>query len=362
MTHRDVIDVHGERPYQVRIGRGLIDEVVTFTDHRARVAVLHPPTLTAQAAEFAAVSLAEETILVELPDGEAAKTAGVVAACWERLAGHGFTRSDLLIGLGGGATTDVAGFVAATWLRGIDYMAVPTTLLGMVDAAVGGKTGINLPAGKNLVGSFYHPIAVSCDLDFLSSLPDADLRAGMAEVVKCGFISDPVILDTIESQPEACLDCRSPVLADLVRRAVTVKAQVVSQDFREYTSHGDMVGREILNYGHTLGHAIERVEGYTWRHGEAISVGMAWMAEVALMLGLLDPQTSARHGDVLRSLHLPTSYRSDRWETLREVMAVDKKARGRSLRLISLTGIGHARVLEDPPEAVLSVAFAALAE
>jgi 3-dehydroquinate synthase len=362
MTHPDIIDIGGERPYQVRVGRGLSDEVISFTDNRARVAILHPPSLVTQAKGLGAASQADETILYALPDGESAKTAAVVARCWERLAEAGFTRSDLIIGLGGGATTDVAGFVAATWLRGIDYMAVPTTLLGMVDAAVGGKTGINLPAGKNLVGSFFHPMAVSCDLEYLDTLPDADLRAGMAEVVKCGFIADSVILDTIESQPVASLDWRSPVLADLVRRAITVKAKVVSEDFREFTSHGETIGRELLNYGHTLGHAIERIEGYTWRHGEAISVGMAWMAEVALLLGLLDAETSARHGDILRSLGLPTSYPTDRWEALREAMSVDKKARGRSLRLIALTGLGRALVLEDPPEAVLSVAFAALAE
>ena len=167
MNHLDVIDVHGDRPYQVRVGHGLSDEVIGFTEHRDRVAIDNPEALSDQAAVLAAASMADQTVTMQVPNGEAAKTPTVLVECWQRLAAEGFTRSDLLIAFGGGAATDVAGFVAATWLRGIDCLVVPTTLLGMVDAAVGGKTGINLPAGKNLVGAFHHPMAVSCDLDYL---------------------------------------------------------------------------------------------------------------------------------------------------------------------------------------------------
>lgn len=361
-TQRHVLDVQGERPYQVRVGRGLSGELVSFTDHRERVAVVFPQALASAAASLMDDSLARHTIGIELPDGEAAKTPAVLVTCWQRLADEGFTRSDLLIAFGGGAATDVAGFVAATWLRGIDCLVVPTTLLGMVDAAVGGKTGINLNAGKNLVGAFHHPMAVSCDLDYLATLPPQDFHAGMAEVVKCGFIADPVILDAIESRPEACLDWRSADLADLVRRSIAVKARVVSEDFREATSQGDMVGREALNYGHTLGHAIERIEGYTWRHGEAISVGMTWIAQVALMLGMLDEPTATRHTTILRSLGLPTTYPTDRWDALRASMSLDKKSRGRTLRLIALTAVGHPRVLDSPPEEALKSAFAVMGE
>ncbi len=360
MNHLDVVDVHGDRPYQVRVGHGLSDEVIGFTEHRDRVAIVYPEALSDQAAVLAAASMADQTVTMQVPNGEAAKTPTVLVECWQRLAAEGFTRSDLLIAFGGGAATDVAGFVAATWLRGIDCLVVPTTLLGMVDAAVGGKTGINLPAGKNLVGAFHHPMAVSCDLDYLETLPQADLRSGLAEVVKCGFIADPVILEIVEEHRGEALDWRSPVLAELVRRSVSVKARVVSGDFREYTSQGDQVGREILNYGHTLGHAIERIEGYTWRHGEAISVGMVWMARVAAMVGILDEQTAARHGAILGSVGLPTSYPADHWDALRASMSLDKKARGRALRLVALTSIGHVRILEDPSEGVLRSAFTSL--
>jgi 3-dehydroquinate synthase len=362
MTCRSVIDVQVDRPYQVRVGRNLLNEVVSYTDNRTRLAICFPPSLAAEATTLASRSAAEETLLVPLPDGEAAKTPAVLVECWTLLAEAGFTRSDLIIGLGGGAATDVAGFVAASWLRGIDYFPVPTTLLAMVDAAVGGKTGINLPAGKNLVGAFHHPVAVSCDLSMLATLPIEDLRAGMGEVIKCGFIADPQILDLLEEHPAAALDWQSDVLAELVTRAIAVKARVVSSDPFEVTSQGEVVGRELLNYGHTLGHAIERSERYRWRHGEAISVGMAWMAEVSRRLGMLDDETAARHGRLFRLMGLPTSYPAERYDELRHAMSIDKKARGRSLRLIALTGLAQAHVLQNPPDEVLREAFVSLGE
>jgi 3-dehydroquinate synthase len=229
-----------------------------------------------------------EPVRIDLPDGEAAKTAQVAARCWSVLGAAGFTRSDAVIGLGGGSTTDLAGFVAATWLRGVRLVTVPTSLLAMVDAAVGGKTGINTPEGKNLVGAFYEPLGVLCDLDALRGLSLPELRSGMAEVVKCGFIADPEILTLVEDDPAVALDPDGPVIAELVRRAIQVKATVVSADLRESTSVGTNVGREALNYGHTLGHAIEQHEHYRWRHGEAISTGMVFVAELARRAGLID--------------------------------------------------------------------------
>ena len=200
-----------------------------------------------------------------VPDGEEAKTAEVAASCWEALGEEGFTRSDVVVTLGGGATTDLGGFVAASWLRGVRVVHVPTTLLAMVDAAVGGKTGINTAAGKNLVGAFHEPAGVLCDLALLETLPRAELVAGLGEVVKCGFIADPEILAAGRGDRPATRSCRRPpVLRELVERAIRVKIDVVvgrpQGDRRQRRRHP---GREALNYGHTLAHAIERAEGYT---------------------------------------------------------------------------------------------------
>jgi 3-dehydroquinate synthase len=276
--------------------------------------------------------------------------------CWNSLGEAGFTRNDVIVGLGGGATTDVAGFVAATWLRGIRVVHMPTTLLGMVDAAVGGKTGINTAAGKNLVGAFWSPSGVLCDVDALQSLPKADLIAGMAEIVKIGFVRDVSILDDIERDPIQAVDPSGALLVDLARRAIEVKAEVVSADFRESAA----IGREVLNYGHTFGHAIERTENYSWRHGEAVAVGLVYVAELAHLAGRLGQDDVARHRRVLELLGLPTTYAPDRWELLHSAMAVDKKARGSVLRFIVLQGIGNPVALDGPESALLEAAYEAI--
>ena len=226
---------------------------------------------------------------IEIPDAEAGKELPVVGFIWDVLGRIGIGRQDAIVSLGGGAATDVSGFAAATWLRGVDVVHVPTTLLGMVDAAVGGKTGINTDAGKNLVGAFHQPLAVLVDLATLESLPRNEIVAGMAEIVKAGFIADPVILDLIEADPEAALDPTGTVLPELIRRAVAVKAEVVAADEKESQL------REILNYGHTLAHAIERRERYRWRHGAAVSVGLVFAAELGRLAGRLDDETADRH-------------------------------------------------------------------
>jgi 3-dehydroquinate synthase len=325
--------------------------------------VIHPPTLISLAERVcSALSAAgREPVRIDVPDAEAAKTAEVAATCWSVLGSAGFTRSDAVIGVGGGSTTDLAGFVAATWLRGVALLTVSTTLLGMVDAAVGGKTGINTAEGKNLVGSFHEPIAVLCDLDALTTLAHGDFVAGLAEVVKCGFIADPEILTLIESGPEEALRPASPVLRELVERAIRVKARVVSADLRETTSAGSRVGRELLNYGHTLGHAIERREGYRRRHGEAISIGMVYAAALARQAGRLDEATADRHRTVLGRLGLPTAYPADAFDELLAAMAVDKKARGRQLRFVILNGLASAEILAGPPVELLRSAYADIA-
>jgi 3-dehydroquinate synthase len=229
---------------------------------------------------------------------------------------------------------------------------VPTTLLGMVDAAIGGKTGINTAEGKNLVGAFHSPVGVLCDLASLTSLPPNEYRAGLAEVVKVGFTHDPVILDLIESDPEAAGRADGGLTAELVRRAVAVKAAVVAADFRDA---GD---REFLNYGHTLGHAIERNEQYQWRHGAAVSVGLLFAAELGRLAGRTEPALVDRHRQILQALGLPTQYRADAWPQLYETMRLDKKSRGNLLRFVVLDGLGRPGRLEGPDPALLTAAYA----
>jgi 3-dehydroquinate synthase len=357
------ITVAGERPYQVLVGHGLLAEVPNMLGRDVqRVALLHPPTIikTAERLSHLLTEAGLEPVRIDVPDAEAAKSVAVAERCWSILGTAGFTRSDAVVGLGGGATTDLAGFVAATWLRGVRALMVPTTVLGMVDAAVGGKTGINTAEGKNLVGSFHEPVGVVCDLEALSTLPQADVVAGLAEVIKCGFIADPEILTMIESDPASAVRPDSSVLHELIKRGVSVKARVVAADFRETTSTGSSVGRELLNYGHTIGHAIERRERFAWRHGDAISVGMIYAAELARLAGRLDSATAGRHRAVLSSVGLPTSYAADAFDDLMQIMARDKKARGSTLRFVILNGLASAEILAAPEEDLLRTAYTAV--
>jgi 3-dehydroquinate synthase len=289
--------------------------------------------------------------LLPVPDGEAAKTATVAAECWEALGRLGFTRSDAVVALGGGATTDLGGFVAATWLRGVRVVHVPTSLLAMVDAAVGGKTGIDTGAGKNLVGSFHEPAGVLCDLALLDTLPRAELVAGLGEVLKCGFIADPVILDLVEGTDPEAITPDSDVLRELVERAIQVKIDVVVDDLKESGR------REILNYGHTMAHAVERASDYQVRHGEAVAIGSVFVAELARRAGVLDDATADRHRAAFERVGLPTRWHGASYDDLRAAMAVDKKARGSSLRFVVLSGVGAPRVLADPPEEMLRAAY-----
>ena len=359
-----IIPVRAERDYQVIIGRGLLEHLGSMLSGVQRVAVIHPGAL-ATSAEAIREDLQDQgfvVTLIEVPEAEDAKTAEVAGFCWEVLGTAGFTRSDAVVGLGGGATTDLAGFVAATWLRGIRVVHVPTTLLGMVDAAVGGKTGINTAAGKNLVGSFWSPGGVLCDVNALDTLPRNDLLAGMAEVVKVGFVRDVSILDDVERDPSSATDPSGDLLPDLIRRAVQVKADVVGADFRESsaTAGDGSIGREVLNYGHTFGHAVERRERFRWRHGAAVAVGMMYVAELARLGGRLSDGDATRHQIVLDSLGLPTTYPAGHWDELLAAMSVDKKTRGSLLRFVVLNGIGSPIVWEGPDPALLAAAYASI--
>jgi 3-dehydroquinate synthase len=349
------IPVTGDRPYDVVVGRGLAAELPAMIEGAARVAVLHPPTLRERAEAVAKAAGVGTVVPIEVPDAERGKSIEVAARCWDELGAAGFTRTDVVVGVGGGATTDLAGYVAAAWLRGVRWVPVATSVAGMVDAAVGGKTGVNIAAGKNLVGAFHPPAGVLCDLDALDTLPAEDIAAGLAEVAKGGFIADPRILELIEAGPARALDPRDDVLRELVERKIRVKADVVGVDLKESGL------REILNYGHTLGHAIERREKYTWKHGNAVAVGMVFAAELGRLTGRLDAATAARHRTVLESLGLPTTYDEGAWDELLPAMRVDKKSRAATLRFVVLDGLAKPGILTGPDEDLLREAYAAVA-
>ncbi|GAA1169489.1 3-dehydroquinate synthase [Nesterenkonia xinjiangensis] len=348
-----------ELGYEVVIGNGLLGRLPQMIGAQAeRVLVIHPRALraTGDVVRQDLENAGYKAVVAEIPDAEEGKHIQVAAFCWQVLGQNDFTRSDAVVAVGGGAVTDVAGFVAATWLRGVRVVHMPTTLLAMVDAAVGGKTGINTAEGKNLVGAFHQPAAVLADLDTLLTLPRNELVAGLAEVVKCGFIADERILEIIESSPEQAQNPHSPQLRELIERSIRVKASVVSEDPKDFGT------RESLNYGHTLAHAIELAERYQWRHGAAVSVGMVFAAELARSLGRLDDATADRHHAVLTSLGLPVTYRDDRWNQLLEGIRRDKKNRGDQLRFVLLSGQGQPATVEIPDASILFATYQEIGE
>ena len=345
--------------YDVVIGRGLLAQLPDILGPQThRVAIILPRALRATG-DVVKSTLDEagfNAILVEIPDSEEGKHIEVASFCWQVLGQSDFTRSDAIVSVGGGAVSDLAGFVAATWLRGVRVVHMPTTLLGMVDASVGGKTGINTAEGKNLVGAFHPPAGVLADLDTLLTLPKNELISGLAEVVKCGFISDATILDLIEDNMSQVSNPHAPVLRELIERAIQVKADVVSQDLKESNL------RQMLNYGHTLGHAIELAERYQYRHGAAVAVGMVFAAELARSVGRLDDATVDRHRRILEGIGLPTSYLGDRWATLLDGIRRDKKNRGEQLRFVLLEAQGKPVIYDVPDESLLFAAYQEIAE
>ena len=353
------IAVGGDQPYEVVIGTGILGrELPGLIGKRAEsVAVIHDERLAplAQRAQGALAGAGYRVHVAGVPSGEAAKDVAVLARLWSWLADAKVTRTDCVVGIGGGAATDLAGFAAATWLRGVPVVHVPTTLLGMVDAAVGGKTAIDIAAGKNLVGAFHPPAGVLADLATLETVPRADYVAGLAEVIKTGLIADGEILRLVGEAPQDAATPQGRHTSELVERSVAVKARVVAADLRESGL------REILNYGHTLGHAIEKLERYAFRHGDAVAIGMVFAAEVARLAGHLTEQDVALHRRLLTSVGLPVTYRADAWPALRPTMSLDKKARGARLRMIVLDGVGNPVIYDNPPEDLLAQAYRAVA-
>lgn len=359
MTELRRVQVGGDSPYEVLIGRSLLNCVAScLSDKTKKVLIVHPVALSqsAEALREELIQAGFEAILAGVPDTEEAKRVEVAAFCWQVLGQADFTRTDAIIGFGGGSTTDLAGFVAATWLRGVDVVQIPTTVLAMVDAAVGGKTAINTAEGKNLVGVFHSPRAVLVDLDTLATLPRNEVLAGFAEIAKCGFIADARILEIIESDIAAATNTESSEFFELVERSIEIKAKVVSADFKESGL------REILNYGHTLGHAIEHNERYQWRHGAAIAVGMMFVAELARLAGRLDDAAVERHRRIFKLIGLPTTYPAREFEKLLAAMQRDKKSRSGVLRFVVLDGIAKPTIMQAPTIEMLHAAYQEISE
>ena len=345
--------VTAERNYTVSIGVRWETSLIELIQSRTRVGVIVSSGFSPDLKVIQELDC--DVHVFTVPDGEEAKSTATLFTLWNWLGAAGFTRSDAIVGIGGGAITDLAGFAAATWLRGIDWIAVPTSLAGMVDASIGGKTGINSDYGKNLIGAFHSPISVIVDVDFLLTLSTRDLSAGMAEVIKCGFISDPEILNLSAKCSTQNIVANRAVLEDLIYRAVAVKAAVVSTDFKE------SYARETLNYGHTLGHAIEKHSKYQLRHGEAVAIGMVFVAELAAARGLIDAAVVALHRDLLSRFNLPTTFDRQAWSKLLPMLSLDKKTRGNMLRFVALDGIGSTIRLEDLSSAELDAAYEMIA-
>jgi 3-dehydroquinate synthase len=345
----NVVDVTAEHRYSVLVGCSWQEELSRAMNERTRVAIVFSSVMRSHIGSMDVPGT--EIHLMEVPDGEVGKDAKTLESLWNQLGEAGFTRSDLVVAIGGGATTDIGGFAAATWLRGIDWIAIPTSLAGMVDAAIGGKTGLNTAFGKNLAGAFHSPIEVLIDTTWLETLSDRDFAAGLAEVVKCGFIADREILTLLSGKNLSEIRRSNRLTEELILRSIKIKADVVGEDFHEGFA------REVLNYGHTMGHAVELHSKYALRHGEAVSIGLVFVAELAHLKGILSEELVSLHRSLLSRLGLPTTYPAKAWDELEPILSLDKKARGKSLRFVAISGIGSTLRLEGVAQSDIAKAY-----
>ncbi len=345
----------GDRSYDILIGQGLLDDDATWDGlpRSADALIVTNTTVAPLYADRLAARLAgrhRRVLQVQLPDGEAHKDWQTLNLIFDALLGAGCDRKTVLYALGGGVVGDITGFAAACYMRGVPFVQVPTTLLAQVDSSVGGKTAVNHPLGKNMVGAFYQPLRVVCDLTVLRSLPARELSAGLAEVIKYGPIADAGFLDWLEANIDALRSNEPGALAHAVRRSCEIKAWVVGQDERE----GGL--RAILNFGHTFGHAIEAGMGYgQWLHGEAVGCGMVLAAALSARLGLVEEAFVGRLQALVAHAGLPTRAPAMPGARWLELMRVDKKAEAGEIRFVLIDGIGRAVVRGAPDALVLEV-------
>ena len=349
-------DTGADRSYDILIGRGLVDEIgVAVTRHGGhRAVVISDAAVAGLAANVTAALNAADvhTTTIVVPSGEASKSLAEAGRLWETLAEQAVDRHTHLVAVGGGVVGDLAGFIAATFARGLPVWQVPTTLVAQVDSAIGGKTGINLAAGKNLVGCFWQPCGVFADIDTLATLPDREFTSGLAEVVKYGMILDAEFFAWLERHA-AALVARDPLpLVEAVERSAALKARVVAEDEREQTGL-----RAVLNYGHTFAHAFETAAGYgTLLHGEAVSIGMVCAARLAERLGRIGSDVVARQDALLTACQLPRAIPPPNSSTdhLLAIMARDKKSLAGRLRFILPDRIGHVELVADIDPALVA--------
>ncbi len=347
------------RSYPIYIGTNLLEQKALFEPHlkssttvfivgNTTVAPLYAKTLINTLSQ-----LGKTVRLLELPDGESFKDWQHLQLIFDELLAHGADRQSMIIALGGGVVGDMAGFGAASFMRGIRFIQVPTSLLAQVDSSVGGKTGINHPLGKNMIGAFHQPVAVIADLNTLRTLPPRELSAGLAEVIKHGAIADADFLDWIEANTSALLACDTDAMAHAVLRSCEIKSAVVSADERE----GGI--RATLNFGHTFGHAIESGLGYgEWLHGEAVGCGMVMAADLSTRLGHISKADAQRLKRIIASMHLPIAPPKLGSQRFMELMQVDKKTEGGQIRYITLGSIGAARIQQVPDATVIETLLA----
>lgn len=354
MTVNVAVDTPSAR-YDIRIGSGVLGdpaiwEGVPASRHAVIVTNVTIAPLWAQTLKHGLASRHDQVSVLELPDGEAHKDWPALNAIFDHLLERGCDRKTVLYALGGGVVGDMTGFAAGCYMRGIPFVQVPTTLLAQVDSSVGGKTAINHRLGKNMIGLFNQPARVVCDLDTLTTLPQRELVAGLAEVIKYGPIADPTFFDWIEANVDALLARDAGALAHAVRRSCEIKADVVGQDERE----GGL--RAILNFGHTFGHAIETALGYgTWLHGEAVGCGMLMATDLSVALGLLDASAWQRMRRVLVRCGLPTRAPDLGVDLYLTLMGRDKKAQAGEIRFVVLEAWGRAGVRPAPDALVAGV-------
>ena len=348
----------GERSYPIHIGSQLLDQAGLYKKHikGTFTAVVTNETVAPLYADRVVKTLegiGQKVKLIVLPDGEAFKTWEVLQKIFDGLLENSADRKTTLVALGGGVIGDMTGFAAACFMRGIRFIQVPTTLLSQVDSSVGGKTGINHPLGKNMVGAFHQPQAVIADLDTLKTLPPEELAAGLAEVIKHGAIADYEFLSWIEKSQDALNNCDPVAMEFAVRRSCEIKSQVVAQDEKE----GGI--RAILNFGHTFGHAIEAGMGYgSWLHGQAVGCGMVMAADLSVRVGLLSNADASRLKKIIQALHLPTQPPKLGVDRFMELMSVDKKAEGGEVRYILLNGLGQAKIQKVDDDLVIQTLIA----
>jgi len=347
------------RSYPIYIGTDLLEQKALFEPHlkssttvfivsNTTVAPLYAKTLTNTLTQ-----LGKTVRLLELPDGESFKDWQHLQLIFDELLAHGADRQSMIVALGGGVVGDMAGFGAASFMRGIRFIQVPTTLLAQVDSSVGGKTGINHPLGKNMIGAFHQPVAVIADLNTLRTLPARELSAGLAEVIKHGAIADTDFLDWIEANTSALLACDTDAMAHAVLRSCEIKSAVVSADERE----GGI--RATLNFGHTFGHAIESGLGYgEWLHGEAVGCGMVMAADLSARLGHISQVDVDRLKRIIESMHLPIVPPQLGAQRFMELMQVDKKTEAGQIRYITLGSIGAACIQQVPDATVIETLVA----